>query len=66
MLHWLAEASEAGISLRNAMAGIHEFEPYKKDPRIDVIIHNARSLRNKEVAVSDPVPTLDSSPTLPR
>lgn len=66
MLHWLAEASEAGISLRTAMAGIHEFEPYKKDPRIDVIIHNARSLRNKEVAVSDPVPNLDSSPTLPR
>ena len=58
MLHWLAQASEAGIDLRAEMANIKEFEAYNKDPRIAVIIRNTQALRNKELAVSEPVPTL--------
>ena len=57
-LHWLAQASEAGVDLRAAMPGIREFEPYLKDERIAVIIRNSQALRNKELAISDPVPTL--------
>jgi hypothetical protein len=63
MLHWLAQASESGLDLRTAMPGIKEFDPYLKDPRIAVIIHNARALHNKELAVSEPVPTLASAKT---
>ncbi len=66
MLHWLAQASEAGIDLRTAMPGIHEFQPYLKDARIVLIIHNTQALRSKELAVSEPVPTLAAAKTVPR
>jgi len=63
MLHWLAQASEAGLDLRVAMAGVKEFNPYLKDARIAVIVHNAKALRTRELAVSDPVPTLADAKT---
>jgi hypothetical protein len=66
MLHWLAQASEAGLNLREAMEGIREFEPYKKDARIAVIIRNTEALRSKELAVTEPVPTLAAAKTAPR
>jgi tetratricopeptide (TPR) repeat protein len=66
MLHWLAQASEAGLDLHAAMQGIREFEPYLKDARIGVIIRNSQALRNKELAVTDPVPNLAKVKTEPR
>jgi tetratricopeptide (TPR) repeat protein len=63
MLHWLAQASEAGLNLREAMPGIKEFAPYLKDARIALIIHNTQALRNKELAVTDPVPSLAAAKT---
>jgi tetratricopeptide (TPR) repeat protein len=66
MLHWLAQACEAGMDLRATMTGIKEFDPYVKDPRIAVIIRNTKALRNKELAVSEPVPTLAAAKTEPR
>jgi hypothetical protein len=66
MLHWLAQACEAGMDLRVSMAGIKDFDPYLKDPRIAVIIRNTKALRNKELAVTEPVPTLADAKTEPR
>ena len=58
MFHWLAQASEAGLDLHVAMQGIHEFQPYLQDARLGVIMQNTLALRNKVLAVSEPVPAI--------
>jgi tetratricopeptide (TPR) repeat protein len=65
MLDWLAKASEAGFDIRAGMNDGKEFAPYRKDPRIAVILQNAKALRAQQVAVTGPVPVLASEATKP-
>lgn len=66
MLHWLEKASEAGFDLHVAISGAREFLPYLDDARIAIIVRNTQALRNKEVAVTGPVPVLQGIGTAPR
>lgn len=66
MLHWLAQASEAGLDVRAAMDGIREFQPYRNDARIAVILRNAQASHSEELAAREPVPTLADAPSGPR
>jgi tetratricopeptide (TPR) repeat protein len=64
MLHWLAQASEAGYDVAPEMANDHHLYAYRKDPRVELILTNARALRGRNLAASAPVPTLP--PETPR
>jgi tetratricopeptide (TPR) repeat protein len=66
MLNWLAKACEAGMDLRASMVNVKEFEPYAKDVRIAVIIRNTKALHTRELAATEPVPTLAAAKTEPR
>ena len=59
-MHWLAAASEAGFNIHSEMQGLKEFERYQKDPRVALLIHNQNLMQTKQVALSGPVPTLDT------
>jgi hypothetical protein len=54
------------MDLRATMVNIKEFEPYAKDARIAVIIRNAKAMRTREIAVTEPVPTLATAKSEPR
>jgi tetratricopeptide (TPR) repeat protein len=61
MLHWLSVASEDGFDVRAGMGGLKEFTPYVKDARIAILIQNARLLRAKQIATSEPLPALPAA-----
>ncbi len=58
MLHWLAQASEAGFDVVAGMNGVPAFAPYLKDPRVGLLIANAKAMRGRQVAASGPAPPL--------
>ena len=66
MVRWLARSSESGFDVRAQMAGDKDFEPYRKDPRILMAIHNARAIRSVQLAESGLAPSSpDQTPQTP-
>jgi len=57
VLNWLAKASETGFDIHEEMGGDKDFLPYVKDPRVELIIKNAKAMRSGQV-----VATLPGSP----
>jgi tetratricopeptide (TPR) repeat protein len=58
MLHWLAVSIEGGYDVGSAMTGLKDFNAYRKDPRITLLLHNAKAMRARQLAVTEPVPVL--------
>ena len=58
MLHWLAQASEAGMDIRLEMTKDAHFLRYNKDDRIALLVTNAKSLRSRQLAAATPAPAL--------
>jgi tetratricopeptide (TPR) repeat protein len=48
MLYYLTKASESGFDIMAAMGSDSIFSPYRKDPRILVIVKNGRELQSRE------------------
>ena len=61
MMHWLAVSTEAGFNIRDAMYGVKEFEPYRKDRRIALLIHNQGAMQTKQIASAGAVPAIDGA-----
>ena len=53
-LVWLGRASEAGFDIRYEMSGRKEFEAYRNDPRVLLIVHNTKALHGRQVAAAMP------------
>ncbi len=60
-LEWLAKAAEAGFDVKGALMSNREFDSYRKDPRVALLLSNARALRAKQIASSEPLPTLPAA-----
>jgi tetratricopeptide (TPR) repeat protein len=56
VVRWIARSSEAGFDVKGEMAGDKDFEMYRKDPRILMVIQNAKAIRSGQVAVSGLAP----------
>lgn len=54
MLYWLGKASDAGMDLRSAMREDSVLVLYEKDPRVLLLITNARELHARSVATAKP------------
>lgn len=66
VIRWLARSSEAGFNVKSEMAGDKDFEPYRKDPRVLMVIQNAKAIRTGQVAESGLAPTPpDQKPQTP-
>ncbi len=65
VLRWLGKAIDAGFDIRNEMGSDHEFEQYRKDPRVATLIKNAKALKPGQLADSGPVPTLPADKPQP-
>jgi tetratricopeptide (TPR) repeat protein len=67
VLLWLSKAADSGFDIQENMAQDRVFEPYRKDPRVAVILQNQRALRAqsaaRSIAANTPVPTLPAAPT---
>ena len=61
MLRWLARSSEGGFDVQTPMSGDKAFYPYRKDPRIAVIVRNAKAMRSGQLADAKPVPPLPAN-----
>jgi tetratricopeptide (TPR) repeat protein len=59
MLYWLAKASDAGQDLRSAIHDDSALAAYAKDPRITLLIENAKLLHARSVAAAK-LPSLGS------
>ena len=57
-LRWLTKASEAGFDVKAQMSGSRELAAYGHDPRVLLILQNARALRGNRVAAGpvEPLP----------
>jgi tetratricopeptide (TPR) repeat protein len=60
VVRWLARASEAGFDVKEQMAGDKDFEPYRKDVRIETAIRNAKAMRTGQIADSGLAPPIPS------
>ena len=61
VLRWLGKALDAGFDIHSAIAADKEFEPYRKDPRIAVLIRNAKAMKPGQIAtVATPITPLPS------
>ena len=58
LFEWMEKAIEAGFDVRRAMDKVSTFDGYRKDPRLTVLLENAKALRGKQIAASGPVPVL--------
>jgi tetratricopeptide (TPR) repeat protein len=63
MLHWLSVSAESGFDVREGMREVKEFEPYRKDARITLMLRNVRAMQAKQIAATDPVPALPAHTT---
>jgi len=52
VLRWLARASEAGFNVKEQMVGDKDFAPFRNDPRLALVIRNARAMRTGQIADS--------------
>jgi tetratricopeptide (TPR) repeat protein len=62
VVRWIARASEAGFDVKEQMAGDKDFDPYRKDARIEMAIRNARAMRSGQIAASGLEPPLPATP----
>jgi tetratricopeptide (TPR) repeat protein len=62
MLHYLTMASEAGFDVMEEMRSDNNMVSYRKDPRVILLVKNARALRSGRVTVDNATSTV---PTLP-
>ena len=58
VLRWLGKATEAGFDIRYTLATERDFEAYRKDPRVAVMLQNIRAMRPGQLAQAGSVPTL--------
>jgi tetratricopeptide (TPR) repeat protein len=58
VVRWLARSSEAGFDVKGQMAGDKDFDAYRKDPRIETAIRNAKAMRTGQIADSGLTPPL--------
>lgn len=61
MLHYLTMSSEGGFDILEAMGHDAALEKYRKDPRVLLLVRNARALRTGRASVenvSGPIPAL--------
>ena len=63
VLDWLAKASETGFDVRYEMVQDGSFGAYRTDPRVAILLKNAKAMRAGLVASSGPVPTLPAETT---
>lgn len=56
VLLWLGRASETGYDILREMDGVREMEAYRIDPRVALIIKNAKAMRKGQLAASTPPP----------
>jgi tetratricopeptide (TPR) repeat protein len=54
VLNWLAKASETGFDIHEEMGNDKDFLLYLKDPRVELIIKNAKAMRSGQVAATSP------------
>ncbi|GGA75367.1 hypothetical protein GCM10011507_28420 [Edaphobacter acidisoli] len=65
MLHYLTMASEGGFDVLEAMSHDQVMEHLRKDPRVLLLVHNARALRTGRASVENvpgALPPLSSQP----
>jgi tetratricopeptide (TPR) repeat protein len=53
MMHYLTMASEAGLDLIGEMSSDKVLAPYRKDPRVVLLVKNAQALRSNPNAIAD-------------
>ncbi len=58
MLHWIAQSSETGFDVHAEMIDDRDLRPFAKDPRVELIIRNARAMRARQVATAASAPAL--------
>jgi len=61
MLNYLTKASEAGFDVLSEMSGDSVFSHYRKDPRVLLLVKNAKELREKGTSIAQgigPAPPL--------
>jgi tetratricopeptide (TPR) repeat protein len=61
-LHYLTMASEGGFDVMSEMRGDNVMSPYRKDPRVILLVKNAHALRTGRTAIED---TAGNVPVLP-
>ena len=62
MLHYLTMASEAGFDVMGEMHGDSRMDRYRKDPRVVMLVKNARALRSGRASLEE---TPNKIPPLP-
>ena len=55
---WLGRAAEAGFDIRSEIGTARELDPYRKDTRVALLVHNAKLMRAGPVVPSGPAPAL--------
>lgn len=53
MFHYLTMASEAGFDVMGEMRGDDKMMPYRKDPRVVLLVRNAKALRSGRASIDD-------------
>lgn len=60
VLHWLNMAVSTDFDSVTSMLGDPAFAPYRKDPRVLLVVQNARNLRRRQIASAGPIPPLSA------
>ena len=60
MLHYLTKASEAGFDVLDEMREDNKLSPYRKDPRVILLVKNAQALKDGRAIVDDTASTKGS------
>ena len=58
MLRWLARATEVGFDTQSEMVQDRILRTYLSDPRVALILHNAKAMRNGQIADTGLIPAL--------
>ena len=58
VLRWLARATEVGFDTQSEMSQDRMLRTYLSDPRVTLILHNAKAMRNGQIADTGLVPPL--------
>ena len=58
VLRWLGHASETGFDVAGEMRGDKDFDGYRKDDRITLLLKNARAMRTGQLSASGAAPAL--------
>jgi tetratricopeptide (TPR) repeat protein len=56
VVRWLARSSEAGFDVKTEMINDKDFDAYRKDPRVAMVIKNAKAMRTGQIADSGLTP----------